>query len=354
MLIPGANTAAKLENMAESPEAIRHTLSQIFHAQGETLIAEILDLATVMISNAGYDFGHDIYSFDLRLPPAKFAAIEQHIDAFEKKLRAKLLKIGLDGDHEYLTVVRIVPALVLNPGSLSTSMPTQTDVKRIWKPGRIRLFLSHVSRIKIQTSALKEALSAFGIDAFVAHEDIQPNQVWLKEIEFALHSADALCALVTEDFIKSQFTDQEVGFALGRGIPVIPVRCGTDPYGLFGKHQAISADLAKLQEAAPKIAEVIAQQDHLKVRFTEATVDSIVLAYSFKNAKNAMKQLQSTRAALSDAQILRLLEAVRDNSQVRDAHGVPPQIRSIAAARNIVLADKVTARGDDFDDDIPF
>ncbi len=340
--------------MAANAEQIRHTLSAIFHAQGESEIAELLDIAGVVISHAGYDFGHDIYSFDVRVLPARFAAIEHRTEGFEKQICAKLLKLGLDGEDEYISSVRIVPQLLMGHGAVSVSMPTQTDEKRIWKPGRIRLFLSHVSRIKTQTSALKEALASLGIDSFVAHEDIQPTQTWLKEIEFALLSADALCALVTEDFIKSQFTDQEVGFALGRGIPVVPVRCGADPYGLFGKHQAVRADLVKLAETAPKIADIIGQQEHLKLRFTEATVDAVATAYSFQNAKDGMKRLSELRNNLSDAQIVRLLEAVRDNSQVREAHGVPSQIRTIAATRKIVLENEGTGPSSDFDDDIPF
>ena len=53
---------------------------------------------------------------------------------------------------------------------------------------------------------------------------------------------DAFAALMTEGFHDSDWTDQEVGFALARGVPVIAVKLGRDPYGFLGKFQALRAD----------------------------------------------------------------------------------------------------------------
>jgi len=50
---------------------------------------------------------------------------------------------------------------------------------------------------------------------------------------------DVLLALVTEEFKESDWTVQEIGFALGKGVPVIAIRNGMDPFGFFGKWQAI-------------------------------------------------------------------------------------------------------------------
>jgi hypothetical protein len=43
-------------------EKIRHTLSTILHAQGETIAAELLDIATIQVSFTEHDFGEDFYS----------------------------------------------------------------------------------------------------------------------------------------------------------------------------------------------------------------------------------------------------------------------------------------------------
>ena len=69
--------------------------------------------------------------------------------------------------------------------------------------------------------------------SFVAHEDIKPLKKWREEIEKALKSMDLLLALLTEDFRKSKWTDQEVGVAIGREVRVMPVRMGKIPTGLW-------------------------------------------------------------------------------------------------------------------------
>jgi hypothetical protein len=107
-------------------------------------------------------------------------------------------------------------------------------VARLWAPDRFRLFLSHVSAHKVPISKLKIELANFGVDAFLAHEDIEPTREWRDEIAVALGSMNALVALFTPGFHESSWTDQEIGWALGRGVLVMSVRLGTDPYGFGG------------------------------------------------------------------------------------------------------------------------
>lgn len=160
-----------------------------------------------------------------------------------------------------------------------------------------------------------------------------------------------LCALVTEDFVRSQWTDQEVGFALGRGVPVVALACGAPPYGLLGKQQALRVDLAKISASASAVANIVAEQEALQGRLIEGLVDSLRHAVSFQRAKDTMKLLGNLSRHLSNRHILTMLEAIRDNSQVADAHGVAAHIRRISAARKVSLPEP--ARGP-ADDDIPF
>lgn len=340
--------------MEFNKEQIRHTLSAILHAQGETQAAEILDLARVEITYSGEDFGASLYNLELRIPAVRFAQLEGVLQKIEKKITAKLWKLGADTEAGHIGGVNIFPEPVVGSGAIAVPVPTLTDEKRIWKPNHIRLFVSHVSRVKVPASNLKTALAPYGIDAFIAHEDIQPTLEWHREIEFALRSTDMLCALVTEDFIKSSWTDQEVGFALGRGVPVVAIQCGAAPYGLLGKHQALRADIAKLSAAASQVAGIVAQQEGLRAQFTAALVEAVCQSSSFQHAKDGMKLVSAVSKQLTDGQIQRLLAAARDNSQVRDAHGVPTQIRTIAEKRKITLPATSGMVEKEFDDDIPF
>jgi len=108
-----------------------------------------------------------------------------------------------------------------------------------WGNCELKVFISHLSKDKDKATALAKELQKYGATGFVAHIDIQPNEEWLKTIESALESMDVLLALVTEGFKDSDWTVQEIGFALGKGVPVVAIRNGMDPFGFFGKWQAI-------------------------------------------------------------------------------------------------------------------
>jgi hypothetical protein len=126
-----------------------------------------------------------------------------------------------------------------------------------WKDTHeFRLFVSHISKDKVKATRLKDCLTPYGIGAFVAHEDILPTLEWQQEIERALHCMDAFVAIHTPGFSASFWTQQEVGFAHGRGTKIISLRMGEDPTGFISKQQA----LPRLRKTAEQVAEEI---DHL-------------------------------------------------------------------------------------------
>jgi hypothetical protein len=119
----------------------------------------------------------------------------------------------------------------------------------VWKANRLRVFISHLSSKQAEAASLKVALAEYGIDAFVAHADITPTSRWENTIEDALRTCHSLVALLHPGFHKSNWTDQEVGFVMGRDMPVFAVRLGEAPYGFLAKFQAFplkSGDLSKL------------------------------------------------------------------------------------------------------------
>src|SRR5207244_1128557 len=99
-----------------------------------------------------------------------------------------------------------------------------------WQSDYFRLFISHVSASHMLASQVAVILrDRCGIDAFVAHADIEPSADWQNEIEAAPNSMDALLALLMPGFSTSLWCNQEVGWALGRGCLAISVRIGEDP-----------------------------------------------------------------------------------------------------------------------------
>jgi hypothetical protein len=78
---------------------------------------------------------------------------------------------------------------------------------------------------------------------------------------------DAFVAVMTERFHVSDWTDQEVGFALARGVPVIALRLGRDPYGFLGKFQALTRDW---DSAAEGIVKLLINRDRMFSAYIQA------------------------------------------------------------------------------------
>ena len=136
----------------------------------------------------------------------------------------------------------------------ATSQSVRQSPPRNWDGvTKFRLFISHVSVDKLKATRLKDCLAPYGIAGFVAHEDIHPTLEWQSEIERALFTMDGFLAMHTKGFAASNWCQQEVGFAIGRGVKMISLRMGEDPTGFIGKHQA----LARRDRTAEQIAEEI-------------------------------------------------------------------------------------------------
>ncbi len=121
-----------------------------------------------------------------------------------------------------------------------TQRVDEVAVKRIWQPNSVKLFVSHRDYDKAYVHKLAQHLEKHGISSFVAHTSIEPDEQWQSEIEKALMSMDAMLAFITDDFFKSAWTNQEIGYAIAKGIPVISLKLGkTDPQGFIQSRQAL-------------------------------------------------------------------------------------------------------------------
>jgi hypothetical protein len=195
-----------------------------------------------------------------------------------------------------------------------TSKVSKKAIKRIWEEdNHYRLFLRHKSEVSKKVTALKNRLKVYGVSAFVAHANIQATRQWQDEIENALYSMDALAAIMTEDFHESNWTDQEVGFALGRHVPVIPLRLGRNPYGFLARIQALSCNW---DNAAKRIVKLLITHDGMFDAYLQAIRD----CDSFDNA-NLLAEILPSIEELDDDEIAELVDAYNSNGQVYESFG---------------------------------
>jgi hypothetical protein len=185
--------------------------------------------------------------------------------------------------------------------------------KRIWGDEGYRVFLSHKAEVKKKAAELKARLELFGISCFVAHKDIHPTKEWQNEIESALVSMDAFVALMTKEFHDSLWTDQEVGFALSRRVPIIAVKLGRDPYGFIGKFQALSC---RWNAAPTELSRLLIKH----TRMLDAYISALKRCSSFDEGNTLSKVLPDIES-LTSGQVHRFVSAFNENNQLGDSFG---------------------------------
>ncbi|MBI5770008.1 MAG: toll/interleukin-1 receptor domain-containing protein [Verrucomicrobia bacterium] len=326
------------------------TLTELFLHQGRTQLVEILANAHAYFEETNFDnWNGGTYTWALRLevPVALFAAVEGQLEKFEKEIGAKLGYFSRIFPNDILDEVTILPIL---PGATARGQriaPSELEVKRLWPTGRLRLFLSHVSKHKGPVAKLRDELALRGVAAFVAHDDIEPSLEWQAEIELALRSMHALAACLTPEFHASPWTDHEVGWGLGRGVPVIPVRVGADPYGLAGKFQAVSGQLEQPAPLAIGIvnALLLSPQTHGEMR--RALVAAFTGAESYVMAQ-ALTPIVLTVGDFTAEEKDALRVACTSNSNVAKAHYVSEKIYKTFGAPPAAKS------ADVLDEEVPF
>lgn len=195
-------------------------------------------------------------------------------------------------------------------------------------------------------SALKAALSHWGICAFVAHEDIEASREWRDEVEAGLETMDILAAVVEPGFKESDWCAQEVGYALGRKVDVVPLRAGLDPFGFFGKFQGIPIK-GKIPEL---VANEIAQLLFKKPKHREQCLKSLGVALLTQESTKKIRTvvLLDEWSVVSDEQIKGILESasLSVHEQIK--------LKNIIARVGAYKPQSSVQDFSQFDDDIPF
>jgi TIR domain len=191
-------------------------------------------------------------------------------------------------------LIRIADELEIPHGFTVTTGLSVVE-SRFWEPSHFRLFLSHLSSLKDTMGRLQSSLRRFGISAFVAHVDIDPTKEWQDEIEAALFSMDALAAILMTGFRESNWTDQEVGVAIGRDALVIPVMRGSTPHGFIGKYQGMNAVGKTVAEVAEGLFEILLASPKTRSRMLTCLVDTTTQATSEREALDRLAVLKGLK-----------------------------------------------------------
>ncbi len=298
------------------------TLVELFQHQDKKELADVFKFARADFVEIEYDnWNGGTYSWSLKIevPVSAFTGIASRFSEVEKECSDTLSYLDrLHPNHNFsgVTIIPSSSGVLTSQQAIGVTAEDREAMGRIWGNGAVRVFLSHKVEFKVQTAKLQKALASYGVSSFVAHEDIHPTEKWIREIERALFSMDALVALLSKNFSDGDWTDQEAGVAIGRKVPLIAMRLGRDPYGFMGQWQGVSGcSWDRPEEMAMKILDILHKKLYDKARLFEAALSVYASSESFEGSAWAIENLLSKFKSLTSDQVSRVMESYQANSQ---------------------------------------
>lgn len=128
---------------------------------------------------------------------------------------------------------------------------------------------------------------------------------------------DALVALITENFHGSFWTDQEVGIAIGRNIPIIPVNLEENPRGFIANIQALKYSR---NDFDLNIVKLLLDKEQCEEKMKDAYIQALKSCKEYKEA-NRLAKIFPFIKRLTDGQVDSMRGAYRDNDQVKGSYG---------------------------------
>jgi hypothetical protein len=139
---------------------------------------------------------------------------------------------------------------------------------------------------------------------------------------------------------------QEVGFALGRKIDIIPLRAGLDPFGFFGKYQAIQIKGKYADQVANEITQTLLKKPQHRNRLLQSISKAFASLQSLKKIELIL--LLDSWSIAMDLQLKTLLE------QASLSDFEKKSLKDLVARVGAFKSPKPAVSLDEIDDDIPF
>ena len=217
---------------------------------------------------------------------------ENITNEFIESLRIELAD---DSNLNFQSSVKLTNQPIVDPNNLS-----------IWNKGYIRLFISHKDEHKKEATHLAKKLERYGVSSFVAHDTIK-----------GLQSMEIMMVFITDGFFQSCWTNQEIGFALGRGVPIISLKLQKEaPQGFIQDTQAICG-LDSNQDFASKIYKVLLRKLNNEERVKKSLIQAFIESPNFKETIKRFTILQSLEN-ITDLDIKQIIEGFAHNGQLHN------------------------------------
>jgi hypothetical protein len=346
-------------------------LHMTYEKRGETDLRDVIASSRYYVrEDATYDnwnggiSGHDVVFF---LPLHELAKIDvERQSDIAGGIKDLLQKMGEGIENEFFNHISFElidenDADCQKAVPFSQTPPVNPDTLSFWKPGLARVFISHRDERKVAARELSDALEDYGMSCFVAHDTIQPMSEWRAEIMKGLHTMEVMLIFLTDDFKESMWCHQEVGFALGKGVPIISLKLGhEDPPGFISHVQAQRGKIDDPFKAAgdlfPLIGKALSQQERLQ----DVLINAFAASPSWTGARDRFDRMAQQVNKLTDAQIETIIAAYRSNNQLNGSIYLDNRHRRLlkflkrTTDRDFMIDGSVIREVKQEDDDVPF
>lgn len=184
-------------------------------------------------------------------------------------------------------------------------------------PGYRKAFISYQTEDRAVAGSLRAALEPAGIEAFLAHEDINVSVIWRDRLLAELHAVDIFVAVLSAAYYRSHWCIQESGIAAFKpDLLVIPLSLdGTTPPAFLSGFQSTKIDPERI---TPRVlAPAFTTKDSAKGLFN--LISLIARSTNYRDAEANFALLMPHLPDLDRHHVIALLEAANSNDQVSNA-----------------------------------
>jgi len=131
---------------------------------------------------------------------------------------------------------------------------------------------------------------------------------------------EIMLAFITDDFHQSVWTNQEIGYALGRNIPVISLKLEKDaPQGFISDTQALKGNLDNIEASVPSIYKLLAVKLGNQNRLQVGLIDAFVNSPDWSETTKRFNRLEAHVTKLNEAELEKILSGFEVNDQLHNA-----------------------------------
>jgi hypothetical protein len=194
----------------------------------------------------------------------------------------------------------------------------------------MKTFISYVAHAEQKRLAgqIKKFLDKYGFNCFLAHDDIPPQSHWPKNLQKNLDECDLFVALLTRDYNKSFYCQQELGYAFCKKAEILPVLISVTPVGIIYDLQGIHFNPETFVTSCRKIVKHVATIESLSEPVINGLINEFGESDSFDQAgRRAKRLLKQSGLTFTRKQARKIMERILANRQIAGSRTANPHIR---------------------------